>query len=155
MRIKKKKDAVTALVLLAAMGGMYQATESFSRGAFSANTPQFFPLVIIAVIAALSLGLLYTSIDFSSIASEEKSASFSVSKGTLLQIFIVVLLGAYIAVLPLLSYIPATIAFLFLAMSVLLGKKDIKSLAIILGISCLTTGIIWFLFARMLQLFLP
>ena len=40
-------------------------------------------------------------------------------------------------------------------MAFLLGKKDIKTLAVILGISCVTTGIIWFLFGRMLQLFLP
>jgi len=156
MEIKKKMDFSVALFLLLAMGGLYQSVDEFSSYPFSTNSPQFFPLLMILMITLLSVWLLFTSLSFGKSSGEKIATNtFRLSSGTALQLFTIIILGAYIALIPVFSYIPCTIVFLFISMAVLGGNRDFKTLALYFGISCLTTGFLYFVFARLLHFILP
>ncbi len=157
MEIKKKMDMGAAVFLLLAMGFLYQQTTEFSSGLFSTNSPQFFPLLMIGLISILSLCLLFSSISINDPAEKGpcQTNAFRLSSGMILQLFTVLFLGLYIVLLPILSYIPSTLLFLFLTMAALGGQRDFRTLATYFCISCITTGVLYFIFAHMLQLFLP
>lgn len=156
MFIKKKMDAAVAVALLLFMGFLYQQSADFSTGEFSTNSPQFFPLLMIGIISVLSLYLLITSIGFSG-AQEDKKKSEPIrfSTGNSLQLAVIVLLALYIALLPVLTYIPATFLFLFVTMSLLGGKREVRTLFLYGAVSALTTALLYVAFAVMLKLFLP
>lgn len=156
MEITKKRDFGAAVFLLLLMGLLYGQTSGFGPGSLSAASPDFFPLLMIGIIAVLSLRLLLSSVSFRKATSERPSLPAGGRPAVnLLPFFTVALLGLYIALLPVLTYIPATFLFLFTGMSVLAGKRDARSLAVYFGISGVTTGVLYFIFARLLQLFLP
>ncbi len=156
MFIKKKKDAGASLALLLLMGFLYRRSEDFSIGDFSTNCPQFFPLLMIGGISLLSLYLLFASIGFTAAQhGGERCETFRFTTGTLLQLAVLALLGLYIALLPVISYVPATFLFLFLGMTLLGGRRDPRTLSLYGCISALTTALLYVAFAVMLKLFLP
>lgn len=157
MEITKKMDFGAAVFLLLFMGLLYGQTSGFGPGALSAASPDFFPLLMIGIIAVLSLRLLFSSVRFRKAPPLERPTLPAGGPAAVnpLPFFTVALLGLYIALLPVLTYIPATFLFLFTGMSVLAGKRDARSLAVYFGLSGVTTGVLYFIFARLLQLFLP
>lgn len=150
--IRKKADFGAALALWLGMAYLWRETEKFSSGAFTTNSPQFFPLTLIFLVCVLSLFLLLQSLGRSE-APERAPRLFS--RTLLMQTAVVGLLGTYIGLLPVLGYVPDTILFLMAGMLLLDGRYTLRRVALYAAVSTLTTAVLYGVFGVLLHIFLP
>lgn len=147
----KTNDFVMALLLLAVSGVLYQQTTLVNTTVSYALGPVFFPRVLIGILAVLSAALLIQSVRGGGAAAAKKDAE----PGTLVYRWgLVALIVAYLLLLPLLGYVPATILFLMGGMC-LLGSRTPRSLVVYTVVSAAVTFGLQFIFGHLLKLFLP
>ena len=154
MTIKKPADLATAAVLLIGVAFVYRESLSIDTTNIYALGPLFFPKILMFSLAFLSILLGVKSIDFSSKAAREKSETTIAVGALFMQAVFVGLIILYLLVMPVLGYIASTVIFL-LAEMLFLGKRTIKDAALCLVAACATTGLLYYVFAHLLYLFLP
>jgi len=157
----RTNDCIMALVLLAVSGVFYQQTTTFDPAVVYAFGPVFFPRIAIGIVAALSLILLYQSVDFSGAraasvkAGKDAKAVAPKDWGTMfLRWSLVGMALAYVVTLPLAGYMATTILFLFATMC-LLGPRKLRNLATYGAVSVTATLVLYFTFGSLLKMFLP
>lgn len=154
MTIKKPADLTTAAVILIGVGFIYRESLNIDTAIVYALGPLFFPKILMFALAFLSILLALKSIDFSSKAVREKGET-TIAVGTLFMQFVFVgIIILYLLIMPLLGYIASTVLFL-LAEMLFLGKRTLKDAALCLVVACVTTGLLYYVFAYLLYLFLP
>ncbi|WP_313164629.1 tripartite tricarboxylate transporter TctB family protein [Sedimentibacter sp.] len=67
----------------------------------------------------------------------------------------IILLALYVICMNLLRFIPASIIFISLFNILYAGKKDIKTIAICIGIAAIETLLVWFIFGYVFDITLP
>ncbi|WP_461208602.1 tripartite tricarboxylate transporter TctB family protein [Desulfocurvus sp. DL9XJH121] len=165
--LAKPKDFCVAVVLLIVSGVLYAETIPLSQSISHALGPAFFPRILIFLIAFLSIVLIVQSFrkrpqgaeaDAGAAcpaAPKDPQEKFAERRKTLFMQFVfVVLLLAYLVLLPVLSYVPCTLLFLFVSM-LFLGARTKKRVAIYAVVSVVVTYGLQFIFGTMLHLFLP
>lgn len=152
MTIKKPADFYSALVILAGIGAIYHQSLSVDTSMIIAMGPLFFPYILMGIITFLAVCLVIKSIE---INTSQKGTNTTINREALfLQGVAVVLLLGYLLLLPVISYIPATMAFLAAAM-IFLGGTSRKNVITSTIVSCTVTGVLYLIFAKVLRLFLP
>ncbi|MES9994713.1 tripartite tricarboxylate transporter TctB family protein [Desulfovibrio aminophilus] len=150
----KTGDCIMALILLVFSAALYQQSTVIDTSMIYALGPVFFPRILIGILAVLSLVLLYQSVG----RADGKAAcakSAPTETGTfILRWGLVGLAVLYLLLLPVLSYVAATIPFLFAGMC-LLGPCTRKHLVIYGVVSAGITLGLQYIFASLLKLFLP
>ncbi|MBM7570035.1 tripartite tricarboxylate transporter TctB family protein [Aquibacillus albus] len=116
--------------------------------------PAVFPRFIIAVIAVVTLVLLIKSF----LQKSDRTSSFSwetfINKyGKTIILF--ALFGVYVVLLPILSFIIATLLFLIVGQAVLMGLKKPKTIVLNLSISVIMTFSVYLIFTHLLNIWLP
>ena len=153
MTVKKPADLMASLVIFAAVGAMLHQSRQIEVTTVHAYGPNFFPGMLMAVLALLAACLAWHSIDFS--GKREAAVQVRINKSVLfLQCAFVAALIAYLIVMPLIGYVPSTLLFLFSTMA-LLGERKPKDLAFYALLACVITGVLYYIFAELLLLFLP
>ncbi len=155
MCIKKKADFISGLVFIAMMGVLLLQGEKLEMPYIIGGGPKMFPYALMAGIVVCSLVVIFRSLDFTKEKTDEEGKEKKrLHIPTALQLIVFACLLVYICILPVIGYIPATFLFLFGEMT-LLGKRTAKNLLIYFIISSAVTGLVYFIFAKMLMLFLP
>lgn len=159
MIIKKPADLMTAAVILIGVGFIYRESLNIDTTIVYALGPLFFPKILMFALAFLSILLALKSIDFSSKAvrgkGEPAKGKATITVGTLFMQFVFVgMIILYLLIMPLLGYIASTVLFL-LAEMLFLGKRTLRGAALCLVAACVTTGLLYYVFAHLLYLFLP
>jgi hypothetical protein len=161
MRIANASNFVFGLSLLLACSLLYGETYHFRRIAFLSLNPTWFPRVILGGLMFLSCCLMWQSVAFRPGASPEAGHRSEEKekldrRPLLMQVGFVGLCLAYATVMPLIGYIPATIAFLLAGM-LFLGRRSLTARRI--AIYCVTGLAVTFsmklIFKDILKLFLP
>jgi hypothetical protein len=153
MRIKTG-DFFMALGLLALSAALYHQSGEIDTTMIYALGPVFFPKLLIGILAALSLVLLWQSVDIKGNKGWCASARTGSAHAAVLRWSLVGLVILYLVALPLAGYLLATIPFLFAGMC-LLGPLKPRNLAIYGVTSLLVTFGLQFIFGTLLKLFLP
>jgi hypothetical protein len=157
MTVKKPADLAAAVVLLIGTGFAYNESRLIDTSLNYALGPLFVPYLLLGAIALLSVILALQSISFKQAASASAprpGIGIGINAGTALQVAFIAWLIAYLVMLPHLGYVPSTILFLS-GGAMLLGDRKPKTVAIAVGIAAVVTVALWFLFGRVLLLFLP
>lgn len=152
MHIVNKRDFLASIVLLLGMLGFYvESTRIDTQGSVDFG-PLFFPYLMVIVIAILSVALLFKSISFSAARGESKSKILCATKD---QTVFITLFFIYLITLPYVGYIPATLIYLVVNM-IYLGKRGSKKWYAIYVCSTIgMTAFIYYIFAKVMLLFLP
>ncbi len=155
MAIKNLSNLLISLLLLIGTACMYWQMQQIEVSTVHAMGPNFFPGMLLSLLFFLSLCLAYQSIDFKKSDKEEEKKDTAIDvQALILQLAFVSILILYVFLLPYLSYIPSTILFLSITMT-LLGKRTVKDIASYVLIASIVTGIIYYIFGKILLLFLP
>jgi len=149
----KTDDCLLALLLLAVCAVFYQQSTILNLPVVYALGPVFFPRILIGILAALSLVLLFQSVNFSG-RKAQSAKVMTPSDAILLRWGMVSLLAAYVLALPLTGYLIATVLFLFAEMC-LLGPRKSRTLVVYGMVSGGVTLGLYYLFGSLLQVFLP
>ncbi|QGY41837.1 hypothetical protein GM415_17485 [Pseudodesulfovibrio cashew] len=153
MRVKTG-DLFMGVVLFGLSIALYIQTGNINTAMIYALGPVFFPKILIYSLGVLSLVLMYQSVDFTGKKNWCKAVAKFDANTMVLRWLLVGLTLLYLFLLPIISYVFATIPFLFLAMC-LLGPRTPKKL-ITYGItSVAVTLALQYIFATLLKLFLP
>lgn len=154
MHIINKRDFVASIVLLLVMLGFYmESTRIDTMGGVDLG-PLFFPHLMMGVIFILSVALLCKSVSFSAAAAKKATAEklFCTTKD---QVIFIALFFIYLIALPYAGYLPATLAYLIINM-IYLGQKGSKKWYVIYLCSTIgMTALIYYIFAKVMLLFLP
>jgi putative tricarboxylic transport membrane protein len=153
MTVKKPADLATAVVLLIGVGFVYKESLKIDTSLNYALGPLFFPYLLMAAIALLSAALALQSVSFRGTGGTARSGP-GISGSLIMQAALIVSLVVYLVVLPVLGYIPATILFLSGSM-ILLSNRKPGTVAVAVGAAVVVTVSLWFLFGKILLLFLP
>ena len=154
MTITNKKDFISATVILAVVAFLYSASYSIDLGLNYALGPVFFPRLMLGLVGVAAVVLALQSLGK---RSEEKAAhaGSSLDRQTVMyRCSLVGLTLLYILVIPMLSYVAATIIFLILGM-MLLGDRTPKKIALYAVLSVAITFGLEYIFSGLLHLFLP
>jgi len=153
MRVKTG-DMLMALALFALSIALYVQAGEIDTTMMYAMGPVFFPKILIYILGGLSLLLMFQSVDITGKKNWCKSTKKVDGNTVLLRWLLVGLVLVYLFLLPVLSYVYATIPFLFAAMC-LLGPVKPKSLGLYAIVSVAVTLGLQYIFATLLKLFLP
>ena len=155
MHIVNKRDFLASIVLLLGMLGFYvESTRIDTQGGVDLG-PLFFPHLMVIVIAILSVALLFKSISFSPASEEKKAAPEKIFCTTKDQTVFIALFFIYLIALPSAGYIPATLIYLIVNM-IYLGQRGSTKWYIIYICSTIgMTAFIYYIFAKVMLLFLP
>jgi hypothetical protein len=153
MRVKTG-DFVMALVLLAVTAALYHQSTTINTAMIYALGPVFFPRIIMAFTALLSVILMVQSVSFKPAAAGKRAKTAFDREGFIYRWGLFALLVAYLLALSWFGYLAATIPFLFAGM-VLLGPRTPKDLALYGAVALGVTFGLQFIFATLLKLFLP
>ncbi|WP_419784890.1 tripartite tricarboxylate transporter TctB family protein [Pseudodesulfovibrio sp.] len=153
MRVKTG-DMLMALILFAVSIALYIQTGNIDTTMVYAMGPVFFPKILIYLLGLLSLLLMFQSVDFTGKKNWCKSTKKVDYNTVLLRWLLVGLVLLYLFLLPILTYVYATMPFLFLAMC-LLGPVKPKNLVLYAIVSVAVTLGLQYIFATLLKLFLP
>ena len=154
MTIKNPADFISSLVLLAFVGVLYHESLNIRITFIIAYGPRFFPYVIMSALALLAVCLAWQSVDFS---GEQKPVAdkITVNKTALLmQASFLAAFAAYLILMPTLGYLLSTILFLFSTM-ILLGERKPKDLLLNAAVACTVAGALYYIFGKVLLIFLP
>jgi len=153
MRVKTG-DMFMALGLMVLSAALYYQCGNIDDTMAYALGPIFFPKMLIGVLAVLSLALFFQSVDFTGKKGWTAPARAGSAHAAVLRWSLVGLTLAYLALLPVIGYLIATIPFLFAGMC-LLGPVKSRNL-IVYGVTSLIVSFgLQFIFATLLKLFLP
>ncbi len=154
MTVKKPADLIASLVLMAVTGTLYYQSLGIEVAVENAGGPRFFPLILIATLGLLSLALACQSLGRAEDESESGGKGIAINGALLMQVALVAMLAAYLVIMPLIGYVPSTIAFLIGGMG-LLGGRTPKDIALYAVVSAVSAGILYYIFGELLYLFLP
>lgn len=152
MHIAKKKDFYSALTILLLVGICFVESRNIDPGINFALGPLFFPNLLLSLITFFSCILLACSIRGGAAPVADRQPLDV--KTLVARVVIVGMTALYLLVLPLLGYIPCTMAFLLICM-VFLGKRTLRALAIYIVIAAVITLGLQYIFGSLLHLFLP
>ncbi len=155
MRVRNMNDLMLGIALLLVAAFLFQETfffppvQSFSFG------PRVLPRIILGVIGFCSLLLIVQNLAFDGKSPEKKGTGRTIDMPVLVMRFgMIFLLVTYVAVLPLVGYLPGTCVFLFLTM-LLLGLRTPKHLALYAVVSVIVAFSLQYIFGTLLRFFLP
>lgn len=152
MHIAKKKDFYSALTILLLVGICFVESRRIDPGINFALGPLFFPHILLSLITVFSCLLLAGSIKGgAALAAERQPLDV---KTVVSRVVILGLTALYLLALPLLGYIPCTVAFLLICM-IFLGRRTPRDLALYAGVAAAITLGLQYIFGSLLHLFLP
>lgn len=151
------KDRIFGSSILLFCLVMYMETFNFAeKTKWQVAGPEAFPRAIIGFVAVTTVILLIQT--FFQKTKSNSSSSFTWKEflpnyGKIIIQF--ALFGIYVFLLPILSFIPATIIFLIVGQALLMGFKKPKEILLNLTISFITTFAIYLIFTYLLKIWLP
>lgn len=154
MQIVNKKDFAAAVVLLLVMCGFYLESGNIDVMGGAGLGPLFFPYVMMGAITLLSALLLLKSISFKPRPTAAPVAATGRAGLTMDQAVFIALFFLYLLALPFVGYLPGTLAYLIVNM-IYLGKRKSKWYAIYVATTICVTALIYYVFAKVMLLFLP
>ncbi|MBN8235165.1 tripartite tricarboxylate transporter TctB family protein [Halobacillus kuroshimensis] len=153
-----KRDAMNAVILLAFCGLAFYGSTLIPERSLGKTEGDFFPNIIIGILAVLSLLLLVKSV-YAYVTSEKQqraepktSLKERWAEGKKVW-YTFALFGAYIFIMPLAGYFLSSVAFLFTLYLLLSSNR--KRLWLVLIISIVVTYVLSFIFQKFLLVFLP
>ena len=153
MHIANKKDFVSAIVLLLIMTGFYMESKNIDLMGGADLGPLFFPYMMMGIISLLALTLLVNSLSFRT-PLPARTTSGTPPQWTKDQGIFIGLFFVYLLALPSIGYIACTLAYLLINM-LYLGKKENKWYAIYALTTVGITALVYYIFAKVMLLFLP
>lgn len=155
MRIANPKDLAFGVVLLLASAFLFNETFHFRKVAYFSIGPTAFPRVLLGSLLLLSSCLIFQSLDFRGKAkAERKDRAAPDKKSLFMQVGFIGLIFVYVGLMNVLGYLASSVLFMVVGM-LLLGNRNIKSLALYAGISAAVALLLQFVFQNLLHLFLP
>lgn len=157
MRIRNMNDCLLGTALLLITAFLFHETYFF-RDVYSFSFgPRIFPRIILGCIGLCSFILILQSLAFEERTAEKKRKEGK--RASTLPIFtmrsgLITLLALYVAVLPVVGYVPGSIAYLFLTM-LLLGERTPKRMLVYAAVSVIVTFTLAYIFGTLLRFFLP
>jgi putative tricarboxylic transport membrane protein len=143
-----RADAVIGLLLLGLAGAVWWLSRDLPSPPFVPLTPAFFPRLLAAVLAGLSLPLLVRGL-------AAPAGAAAPARGPLAPTLLVfVPLGAYIWLAPRLGFFVTTFLFV-LAEGLLLGERRAAAVVRAVAVAALTTAACYVVFTRYLQVLFP
>lgn len=154
MHIVNKKDFITGIAILLIMAGFYLESKRIDLMGAAGLGPLFFPYLMMFLLSLLSLALLFKSVSFQAPAVSAPAPAAAKAGRTPEQTVFIVMFFAYLLALPFAGYLPATLVYL-IANMVYLGKKETKWYVIYAVTTAGVTALIYYIFAKVMLLFLP
>jgi len=153
--IKAKRDLINSIILVAFCCYAYYGATLIPDRSYGKTGADFFPKIVIGIVAFLSICLLIHSIYR---MTREKESKITVSPKNLFQenkkvILTFVIFGLYIVLLEYIGYFVSSVLFL-LALYYLLASKKQKIWVVLLGAVALTY-LLYLIFQKALSVFLP
>lgn len=153
--IKAKRDLVNSIILLAFCSLAYYGALVIPDRSYGKTGADFFPKIVIGIVAFLSICLLIQSIIR---VTKEKESKMTVSPKLLFRenrkvIFTFVIFGIYILLLEYIGYFISSVLFM-IALYYLLAVKKQKIWVVLLGTVALTY-LLYLIFQKALSVFLP
>ncbi|UTR12107.1 tripartite tricarboxylate transporter TctB family protein [Evansella sp. LMS18] len=149
------RDRIFSICILLFCGLMYMETFNFARGSDLRAGPEVFPRILIGLIAALALIHLIKSF----IIKEEKIRQSFNRKEFLGKYWKIIamfmIFGLYTLFLPILSFITASLIFLFAGQALLMGLRKKKLIITNLAVTFAATFFVYFIFTETLNIWLP
>ncbi len=156
---KKYADALWGVVILIVCALMFYATTQIRVfAAMEGLSSRFFPRVIIAIMAILGLFLIYFDLKRAkgyTQPEEDSQKKKGISVGDQCVLETMVALLAYVALLDPIGFIPTTIVYLIVQMTILSSKPSKKDLLLFALIAVVSSVGIYFLFTKAFYLMLP
>lgn len=149
------KDRVLAITLLLFVIVMF--TETFNiagKNSFQIYSSAFYPRILLAVIAALTVVLLITSF-LGNKKGTRKKVEFKDLEKYAKVVLLFVFFGIYISILPYLGFILSSTIYLFISQGILMGYRKVKTLILNVAVSLIATFSIYFIFNNLLNVWLP
>ena len=157
IRIRNINNCILGTVLLLLAAFLFHETYFFREVHSFSFGPRIFPRVILGLIGLCSCIMILQSLTFEEKPAEKKQEEdkngFDLSVFAM-RVGMIALLVIYIAVLPIVGYLPGSIVFLFLTM-LLLGERTLKHVALYAVVSVVTTFTLSYIFGTLLRFFLP
>ncbi|MDI5890852.1 tripartite tricarboxylate transporter TctB family protein [Halomonas rhizosphaerae] len=155
------KDRALALAMLALTGILLAETRNIAPPtSWQPYGSALFPQILLGIIAVLSLLLLLRTFFVSPADRKDEPdrprrslAAWIRHNGTVLSLF--GLFGLYALLLPLIGYLPATLAFLVTSLALLLGIDTRRKWIINLTVSCTLAPLVYVIFRFVLNVWLP
>ncbi|MDR9440248.1 MAG: tripartite tricarboxylate transporter TctB family protein [Halomonas sp.] len=155
------KDRALALAMLAMTGILLAETRNIAPPtSWQPYGSALFPQILLGIIAVLSLLLLLRTFfvppadrKAEPVRPRRSLAAWTRHNGTVLSLF--GLFGLYALLLPLLGYLPATLAFLLTSLALLLGIDTRRKWIINLAVSCTIAPLVYVIFRFVLNVWLP
>lgn len=154
MHIANKKDFISALVLFFIMGVFYMDSRRIDLMGGTDLGPLFFPYVMMGIIALLALMLLVSSLSFSTPAQPVSAVAHTAKEWNKDQCIFIALFMVYLLALPFGGYVLSTVVYLLINM-IYLGKKENKWYMIYTFSTVGVTALVYYIFAKIMLLFLP
>ena len=156
MRIRNMNDCITGTVLLLLSAFLFHETWFFREVHSFSFGPRVFPRIILGITGICAFVLLLQNLSFGEKATGERqkvkgNANFSVFG---IRLGLIALLSLYATALPLVGYLPCTIAFLFLTM-LFLGIRKPKAVLLYAVVSSVFACALFYIFSTLLRFFLP
>lgn len=154
MHIASKKDFISALVLFLVMGVFYVDSRRIDLMGGADLGPLFFPYVMMGIVSFLALLLLVNSLSFRSPARPAPPGAHAEKEWNKDQCIFIAMFMVYLLVLPFGGYVLSTVVYLLVNM-IYLGKKENKWYMIYTLTTISVTAFIYYIFAKVMLLFLP
>lgn len=150
-----KADRNIGIILLAFSIFMYIETFKFPPAMLGTLGAGFFPKILFTLLGMAGIGLIIGSL----MQNKKKPSGETFSLRAALQTHSLVILSfflvfIYIVAMYYFGFLWATLGFM-ISLMWLLGPRKIKSLPLIVIISCGMTFVIYYTFLKLLQIFLP
>ena len=156
MHVRNMNDLIMGVALLLISAFLFYDTFLFREVHSFSFGPRVFPRIMLGITGFCSVIMILQSITLGGGSAAGKSATKSEPDPSVLimRVGMIVLLVVYIATLPVVGYLPGTIAFLFLTMF-LLGVRKPKWVAIYAVIAGISAFLLQYIFGTLLRFFLP
>lgn len=156
------RDGIVGLLLLALSGWLYLHTRGIPRPPFVPLGPEFYPQLLLGIVAALSAALVITDLRRRRARLSRDAAVESRTAGALAAwlrqqrsiLWIYLLFGAYAALMPVLGFRAATAGFVALLVW-LLGEKTVRQVPVALITGLATALLTHVVFESYLRILLP
>lgn len=150
-----KADRYLGLILVVFSAFMYVQTFKFPPAMLGTLGAGFFPKILFALLGLAGICLIVDSL----IQDKKRPLGKAFSLRATWQTYSLVILSfllvfIYIVVMHYVGFLWATLGFM-ISLMWLLGPRKIKSLPLIMIISCGMTFVIYYTFLKVLQIFLP
>lgn len=155
------KDRALALAMLAISGILLAETRNIAPPtSWQPYGSALFPQILLGIISALSLLLLLRSFLVPSEAPKgepdrPRRSPVAWIRHNAIVLSLFSLFGLYALLLPLISYLPATLGFLVTSLALLLGIDTRRKWIINLAVSCTIAPLVYVIFRFVLNVWLP